>query len=858
MMSTAPVDQLRTALADRYRLERELGRGGMATVYLAHDLRHERKVAIKVLRPDLAAVIGAERFVREIRTVAALQHPHILGLIDSGEVQGTAYYVMPFVEGESLRERLRREKQLPIAEAVRITQEVASALDYAHRHGVIHRDIKPENVLLHDGQALVADFGIALAVSQAGGSRMTETGLSLGTPHYMSPEQAMGEREITARSDVYALGCVLYEMLTGDPPFMGSTAQAIVAKVLTEKPVPPRRVRERVPESVEAAVLTALEKLPADRFATAVEFAQALEPGAARPATVPTLSGRVRARSPVARHATAAAVLALVAAGAFAAGRWQRHGPVAAPAEARHVDIVLPDSAPIEFIGEATAGVGQTALALSRDARTLVYVGGGGARPRLYVRRLDRYEAQPLAGTDGAVAPFFSPDGAWIGFFADDQLKKVAANGGQVTTLADAPASTGGVWTTAGDIIYLKSQGDSLMKVSGNGGRPLSLPMDAAGNVCWKNVILLPGERWLVCTTYSTGHGAYYLAARPIGEPGHRVLMKRGLARPWNRDRPLPEDALVGTVAGYAGGRLLYTRGDGALLAIAFDPERLETTGDPAVVATGVRTESFTGHPQVAVGGDGTLAYVVGAVADVGVLASLDRRGRLDTLPFPAANSYGMDVAPDGSALAVVIPALSGSLELWRYDLRTHDRRRLLADLCASEPRWTPDGRHVIACAAGGHLVRLDPARPGSLDTVADVRAYPASVSQDGRWLLAQSLSEVSLRPRVWLVSLTRRDAPRPLGLGAAEGLYLPSFSPDGRWAAYLGVGRQAPSEPSAVVSSSSRCRRPVRCCASRGSSTETCPPGPAGAMRSSFPPNRRCTSSAFTPAHRLVSTLPG
>src|SRR5438045_5120112 len=208
-----PRSRLADALADRYRIERELGAGGMATVYLAHDLKHDRKVALKVLKPELAAVIGAERFLREIKTIASLQHPHILGLIDSGEVDGTAYFVMPFVEGESLRDLLNREKQLPIAEATRIATEVAAALDYAHRHGVIHRDIKPENILLHDGSALVADFGIALAVTAAGGQRMTETGMSLGTPHYMSPEQALGEREITARSAVYALGAGLDEML---------------------------------------------------------------------------------------------------------------------------------------------------------------------------------------------------------------------------------------------------------------------------------------------------------------------------------------------------------------------------------------------------------------------------------------------------------------------------------------------------------------------------------------------------------------------------------------------------------------------------------------------------------------------
>src|SRR4026209_1586956 len=255
--------QLSAALADRYRIEREVGAGGMPTVYLPHDLKVDRKVAIKVLRPELSAVIGAERFLREIKTIANLQHPHILGLIDSGEVNGTAYYVMPFVEGESLRDRLAREKMLPVGDAIRIATEIASALDYAHRHGVVHRDIKPENILLHDGSALVADFGIALAASKASGARMTETGMSLGTPHYMSPEQAMGEREITARSDVYALGAVLYEMLTGDPPFTGSTAQAVVARVVTESPRPLVPQRHTIPAHVEAAAIQGAEEATA-------------------------------------------------------------------------------------------------------------------------------------------------------------------------------------------------------------------------------------------------------------------------------------------------------------------------------------------------------------------------------------------------------------------------------------------------------------------------------------------------------------------------------------------------------------------------------------------------------------------
>ncbi|HJP56078.1 MAG TPA: serine/threonine-protein kinase, partial [Gemmatimonadales bacterium] len=280
------------ALADRYRIERELGAGGMATVYLAEDLRHGRHVAVKVLRPELAAVIGADRFLAEIRTTANLQHPHILPLFDSGSAGGFLFYVMPFVAGESLRDRLRREKQLPIPDGVRIASEVASALDYAHRNGVIHRDIKPENILLQDGTALVADFGIALAASKAGSERMTETGMSVGTPQYMSPEQAMGEREITARSDIYALGAVTYEMLAGEPPFSGPTAQAIVAKVMTDEPRPLSAQRRTVPPNVDDAVLTALEKLPADRYATGAEFAAAL----AAPAGTRTGSGQARSR----------------------------------------------------------------------------------------------------------------------------------------------------------------------------------------------------------------------------------------------------------------------------------------------------------------------------------------------------------------------------------------------------------------------------------------------------------------------------------------------------------------------------------------------------------------------------------
>ena len=276
-------------LTDRYRIEREIGSGGMATVYLARDLKHDRDVAVKVLRPELAAMLGMNRFLNEIRISARLDHPHILTLIDSGSTSGFLYYVMPFVRGESLRDKLKREGQLGLDEALEVARQITSALDYAHRQGVVHRDIKPENILLHEGEAVLADFGIAMAVKEAGGNRLTESGMSLGTPQYMSPEQATGDRAPDARSDIYSMGAVAYEMLAGEPPHTGASLQAVIAKLLTERPTRLRVLRDTVPEHVEAAIAKALEKVPADRYATAGEFARALTtPGTTRRRSAPS------------------------------------------------------------------------------------------------------------------------------------------------------------------------------------------------------------------------------------------------------------------------------------------------------------------------------------------------------------------------------------------------------------------------------------------------------------------------------------------------------------------------------------------------------------------------------------------
>ncbi|MGQ0560879.1 MAG: protein kinase domain-containing protein, partial [Gemmatimonadota bacterium] len=442
--------ELNTALAGRYVIDREIGAGGMATVYLAEDLRHHRKVALKVLKPELAAVLGTERFLAEIDVTANLQHPHLLPLFDSGEASGALYYVMPFIAGETLRQRLERERQLPVDDAVRIAVAAASALDYAHRHGVVHRDLKPENVLLHDGQPLVSDFGIALAVSNAGGARITQTGLSLGTPQYMSPEQATGDRVIDARSDIYSLSAVLYEMLTGEPPHTGSTVQQIVARVLTEKPRSLRAMRDTVPAHVDAAVMCALAKLPADRFPSAHEFAEALSGNrrvnAGTSATA--LTERAPARDRWRKLAPwSLAALALILAGALAVWPDPR-----VAARVKLLEITLADS--IHPVGE-NAGVD-----VSRDGTKIAFVAHSGQQRAIFIRPFASMTTSRIAGTEGGWSPRFSRDGQWIAFRQNTQLRKVPVSGGVAVTLADSVSGSGDAqWTESGEIIFPRAGG---------------------------------------------------------------------------------------------------------------------------------------------------------------------------------------------------------------------------------------------------------------------------------------------------------------------------------------------------------------------------------------------------------------
>jgi Tol biopolymer transport system component/tRNA A-37 threonylcarbamoyl transferase component Bud32 len=762
--------RLQDALADRYRIDREIGAGGMATVYLAQDLRHDRRVALKLLRPELSAVIGAERFLGEIKLTANLQHPHILPLFDSGAADGFLFYVMPFVEGESLRDRLTREKQLPVADAVRIAGEVASALDYAHRHGVVHRDIKPENILLHDGQALVADFGIALAASKAGGSRMTETGMSLGTPTYMSPEQAMGEREITARSDVYALGCVLYEMLTGDPPFTGSTAQAIVARVLTEAPRPLLPQRHTLPPHVEAAVLTALEKLPADRFATAAEFAEALtNPAASRARTAVTTP--VAARPAARVGALVREPLVLTLAGitlvslALAAAQLRR---TAAPPPFRPVRFLFSgsDSAPV------VPNIPWPA-AISPDGATLVYaVPSRSEDVAMYARRSDQLEAHPIPGTINGIQPHLSPDGKWLAFQADNKEKKVRLDGSAPVTITEGASANGVAWTTT-DVLVRGSTGaiHGLAHVSVAGGEPVPLtqPDSAKGELDHLWPVAHPDGRTIVFTIWSGGLVSSRLAITSLDDGRVTDLGLKGI-------RPLA----------VLDGALVYVQADGAVMAVPLDPRGRRVEGKPIPVLDPVSViSSNNGNSGIYISQGGAL--VTGRENRRARLAWVGADGVARPIGKEVRNFVQPRLAPDGRRIAVLVFDGSKS-DIWIHDLETGTLSRLTTLENVTSVEWSPDGEQVIYSAGGFEsraaiwIQAVDAASPPERLVELATLTPLARMSPDRRWLVLSSLRESWDVMRVALDSARRVE---PFSATKAEELG-PRISPDGRWVALV------------------------------------------------------------------------
>jgi eukaryotic-like serine/threonine-protein kinase len=775
MTSTAdPLDTLRSALADRYTIERELGAGGMATVYLAEDLKHHRHVAIKVLRAELSVVLGPERFLKEIELTANLQHPHILPLFDSGSAEGLLYYVMPYVEGETLRHRLDRERQLPVADAIRIACEVANALEYAHHRGVVHRDVKPENILLDNDQALVTDFGIALAVEQAGGQRMTQTGLSLGTPQYMAPEQAMGEREISARADIYALGAVMYEMLAGEPPFTGPNSQAIVARVLTEEPHSLVSQRRSVSAQVEAAVFTALEKLPADRFASAAEFARSLGQGE------PTGRTGVRRRPPhphvTLRTVVLASLAAAIATGAvaFFVGR---------SSAARDLFAIS--------LGRATKVTWDPGLevapALSPDGRSVAYAAGNITRMRIFVRQVSGGRALALTddSMDVQADPQWSPDGTRILFLSSGGVFSAPASGGSAR--AELPASphaiTSAAWGPDGHTIAY-TIGDSVFARSAAGrSRPLARVREAA--LCrWA-----PGGAFIAC---ASGNAYYSRVGRRFGNISpSRVLLIRvrdGIVIPvtdstsanqspaWSGDghwlyylsnrlglRDIyalrisddghPHDAPVRLTTGLDA-HSISTSGDGTRIAydryvetsnvwsLPFPPHG--ATEDAAIPVTNGTQVVEDAVPTA----DGKWIYYD---SDVSGTSEIYRQrlphGPPEQLTVGGTNDFSPAPSPDGSRVAFH-SWRSGSRDIYVLPLDGGPLQPVTASpLQEVKPQWSPDGKAITYTLFGGAGI------------------YIARQGANG----------------VWGKSVERtRPVPR-----ASTASSWPTWSPDGRWIAY-------------------------------------------------------------------------
>jgi serine/threonine-protein kinase len=774
---TAPSTRLAAALADRYRLERELGQGGMATVYLAQDLKHDRQVAIKVLKPELAAVLGADRFVQEIKTTAALQHPHILPLFDSGSADGFLYYVMPYIEGETLRTKLDREKQLGVDEAVEITTEVADALDYAHRHGVIHRDIKPENILLHDGRPMVADFGIALAVSAAAGGRMTETGLSLGTPHYMSPEQATAEKEITGRSDIYSLGCVLYEMLTGNPPHTGASAQQIIMKIVTEEAAPVTSLRKSVPPNVAAALTKALEKLPADRFDSAKAFAEALgNPGF----TTATRAMGAFAPAPSRARTGVVAALAAVALVSAVLALWGWLRPAAAPRPLERQWVSLDPHSPTGMLPEYW----MTSTAIAPDGSAIVWGDEGTRDLPLMIKEQSSPAGQPIPGAVGS-HPFFSPDGQWIGFANQSGLHKIGRGGGAALLLSDSTAGgyqsvvASGAWLDDGSIVFPSRDNARLFRVNGDGsGQQLVLDRGRLGPGYITRLAALPDAEGVLVTTCTT--------------------LPCVIGRIWLLD--LSRDSLVPLVDGASAawymstGHLLFGRPDGNLFAEPLDRRHLTLTGRPVAVLGPVQT--VFGVPAVAFASDGSLLYGEGGPDTVagaaGQIVAADRGGRatilMDSVRLAGVGFASLRVSPDGLRLVLVELADAGP-QIFIKQLPDGPASRLTLGGGGGRVGWSPGGQDVLFVGQRDSAFvalrrRADGTAAESVVATDRRSVWEVTVSPDGRWLVYRTDNATADRGDIMIRGLTGDTVARPLiASPAAESS--PEISPDGRWLAY-------------------------------------------------------------------------
>lgn len=762
------LETLQAALAERYEIEREIGVGGMATVYLARDIRHKREVALKVLKPELGAVLGTERFLSEITVTANLQHPNLLPLFDSGEAGGLLFYVMPFVRGETLRAKIDREKQLSVDEAVRIAVAVASALQYAHENGVIHRDLKPENILLQSGQPVIADFGIALAVSKAGGARVTQTGLSLGTPQYMSPEQATGDRVIDARSDIYSLGAVTYEMLSGEPPHSGNSAQAIIAKLMTSEPQPLNTLRSTIPVNVACAVEKALAKLPADRFASAKEFADALQNPHFTIASKYTRGAAEQSAS--AKKWKRFAAAAFVTAAIFiAVALWALLRP--APLKpVRRYEMAL-DSA--EAMGGA---IGR--FDLSPDGVRLVYTSIPGQK--LILRQRNQLHGTIVPGAEPAYSPFISPDGNRVGYVGPPALLKVVSlNGGPPILISDSVTAPGGTFGSDGYIYATGLRGRGIVRLAESPNAPLKriTRVDSASGETthvWPE-ILPDGKGMLFTVIYGAGTAqtkSPVIAVGDLATGKYRILVS-------------------GVRARYSpSGHIVFATSDGTLLFAPFDAHAMKLTGDPAAITQGLRLGAFNAA-DFALSRDGTLIYLTGGIGVDRELVWVGRDGKIEPIDpsWKATFNYPI-VSPDGKRLAVTILA-SGKTDIWVKQLDRGPSLKLTFEGTGNiYPEWTVDGQSITyESNAAGQQDLWTKRADGSAQAVLQVhmaRDIGAGLwSRDGKWLVVRSSVNVEGGGDIYAMRPGVDSAPMPL-LTTKFAELAPTLSPDGHWMAYV------------------------------------------------------------------------
>ncbi len=729
------VERLTAALATRYDIERQIGAGGMATVYLARERKHDREVALKVLRPEIAAQLGAERFVNEVKITARLDHPHILTLIDSGESDGFLWYVQPYVRGESLRHRLERDKQLGVDEALAIARQVASALDHAHHHNIVHRDIKPENILLHEGEAMVADFGIALALTEAAETRLTATGVSLGTPQYMSPEQATGERHLDARSDVYSLAAVLYEMLAGVPPYAGSTSQAVIAKLLTDRPTRLRAIRASVPPHVEAAVARALEKTPADRFHSAAEFAAALQ-------------SPVSIAAPLGRHAivmgAAVAAAVVIAVGAF---------------------MMLRPAAPPVVIGRSeqlTADPGlEIQPSLSPDGRLVAYAAGTAAQMRIFLRPVGGGRTIPLSDDSTSVEnqPRWSPDGARLLFLTRGGASVAPALGGSSRPIL-APTAAGTVnsatWSPDGREIAFTRR-DSLFAIPSEGGTPRAIGAGVDLHSCsWS-----PDGKWVACASQNPSAVMPGVIFGNLAPSAILLFPARGgqpieiAAARWANQSPVfsPNGSLF-FLSNRDGPRDVYA----VRLSSAGRPR-----GQPRRLSTGL------GATSISLSGDGRrLAYAV-----------YTARANVWSLPIPSAGAL-----PSGGIAAsgmTATPVTRGNQVIESVRV-SHDGRWLVYD---SDLHGNPDVYRIALTDAGGAGGAGGAATPEQL-TNDPADEFAPDLSPDGSAVAYHSWRtgsrDIEVKP------LNGAPIQRVTNTPAQEGY--PTWSPDGTRLAFVDLNQ--------------------------------------------------------------------